>query len=419
MKAKRVNREQIRVISAITSGNVLEWYEIYSYAYLAPLLARIFFNFKSELSNLTVSFAFFGLGLFARACGAVLFGKMGDLKGRKVAFIRSITWMTGPTFLIGFLPTYQDIGLLSPILLALLRLLQAIPSAGEVPGSVCFLYEYSDQSNKRFMTSWVGFGNQVGAILGVTEAYFLHHFLSPEFFSTWGWRISFWSGGILGLLGLVLRRTLHETPVFEHLKELEELDRETETKVVKKNYKKIAKGIAYGAINAVTFYMLATYLPTYFSDVLKLTEAQNAIISILILVLTTILLPVFGILGDKYSNRKILSTLAILTIILTTLLYFSINSQNLIWIGIIGFAFIIPIAGITALLAYQVVNLFPPRIRYRGLGLSFNLSDGFFGGFAPAISLLLVKYSQNEGAFCFFIIFCSLLSLFFYLRIKD
>lgn len=419
MSIKRLSRQQLSVILAVTSGNVLEWYEIYSYAYLAPLLARTFFNFKSDLSNLASSFAFFGLGLVARGLGAVIFGKMGDLKGRKVTFIRSITWMIGPTFLIGFLPTYQTAGLLAPILLGVLRLLQSIPSAGEVPGTICFLYEYSSPSNRRFMTSWTSFGNQIGAILGIVEAYLLHHFLSPEFFNAWGWRISFWSGGVIALLALFLRRTLHETPVFRHLEELEEIDKEKEIRIVKKYKRKIGVGIAYGAINASTFYLLATYLPTYLSKTIKLSDSENLIIPVIVLIFTTVLLPFFGILGDKYNNKNLLSAFSLLIIFQTILFYISIKIKSFVLIGIIGFSFIIPIAGITALLAYQLANLFGPAIRYRGLSLSFNLSDGLFGGFAPAISLILTQYLQDDAAFCWFLLFCSALSLFFYLRIKD
>ncbi|MCI0382220.1 MAG: MFS transporter [Chlamydiae bacterium] len=245
----QLKKEQIHVILAVTFGNILEWFEIYSYAYLVPILALVFFNFESSLANWTSAFIVFGSGFLTRPIGAIIFGRIGDLIGRKRAFILSIIIMTVPTFLMGCLPTYTQVGIFAPFLLVFLRLLQSIPAAGEAPGTFCFLYENADVTNRKFMGSWGAFGNQIGAILGVTQTFFMEQFMSYEFLMSWGWRISFWSGGLIGLFGIYLRQTLHETPLFIKLKEHHKLDKETVVEVINNHKKTIGIGIAFSVLN--------------------------------------------------------------------------------------------------------------------------------------------------------------------------
>lgn len=415
----RLKKEQTSIILTISFGNILEWFEIYSYAYLAPILARVFFNFETPLLNLLSSFAIFGSGFLTRPFGAIIFGRLGDLLGRKRAFILSITVMTIPTFLMGCLPTYSQWGIFAPLFLVALRLLQSIPAAGEVPGSICYLYENSDEKNKKFITSWAGVGNQIGAILGVVETFAMDQFMSDDFLMSWGWRISFWSGGVIGLFGIYLRSNLFETPQFEKLKKHHRLDRETIVEVISKYKGKIGIGVAFGVINAATFYFLATYVPTYFTKVLGLSDGKNIFISLLILVLTTVLLPVFGLIGDRLNVRVLMVSCASLIIALLYPLYISIESSNMFWISVIGLFYIIPITCISALLAYLLAHLFPTSVRFTGVGLAWNIADGIFGGFTPAIALLLLQNTANQAAFCWFILTCATVSLFAYFKIRE
>lgn len=211
-----LSKQQFKVISIITFGGILEWYEIYSFVYLAPILGKLFFNYHSGLMNLLSSFLLFGTGFISRPFGAILFGRIGDLIGRKTAFLYSIIIMTIPTFFMGCLPTYAVIGVAAPILFYFLRFIQSIPASGEIPGTICFLYENADEENIKFITSWTNVGNQIGATLGLLEILLIDSFLSEETLLTWGWRISFWSGGLLGLFGIYLRKKLLETPIFKY-----------------------------------------------------------------------------------------------------------------------------------------------------------------------------------------------------------
>jgi len=417
MSSIHLSKEQKQVISVVTFGNALEGFEIYSYAYMAPILSQMFFSFSSYIENLIGFFILFGSGFIARPFGAVVFGRMGDLLGRKTAFVSSIVMMTLPTFLMGCLPTYAKLGIYAPVLLCLLRLLQAIPVSGEAPGTFCFLYEKATNENRRFMTSWGAYGNQIGAIVAVIETLLMDQFLSKEFMMNWGWRISFWTGGAIGLFGIYLRCKLHETDLFKQLQDQHKIDNEKVFEVAKRREVKI--GIGFGVLNAATFYLIATYIPTYFGEVLGLTENGNAVVSLFVLGLTTILLPTFGSFAKNRSLKKIFISCTLLITALTILLYYFIVTKNTFFIGATGILFVLPVTCMTALLPYILVDLFPPEIRFTGVSLSFNLVDGIIGGFTPAIALLLVRYLDSQAGFCWFLLLCAGISLVSYRKIRD
>jgi MFS transporter, MHS family, proline/betaine transporter len=409
------SRKQRKVIRAVTIGNILEWFEIYSYAFLVPIFAKKFFHFDKELWNWIASFSLFGIGFFARILGTYFFGHIGDVLGRQKAFILSITMMTIPTFVVGYIPDYSLWGVWAPLVLFFLRLIQSIPAAGESPGTACFLYENSEQHNKIFITSWGAFGNQLGAILGVLETFFVEDFIPESFLMNWGWRISFWLGGFIGLFGIYLRRKLEETPMFKEIDAHHKIDRHSFHTIWKKDKKAVMIGVGYGLINASTFYMLATYIPTYFDSLIGLSKFQNGMISFIILTLSTILLPIFGYLGDKINNRFMLVYSAILIIILTIVIYYLSENQNhLILLAIVACLYIFPITCISALITNLLSELFETPVRFAGVSLTFNIADGLIGGFTPVAALILYKITDKQAAFCWYLLASSIISLYFF-----
>ncbi len=415
MTATHLTKEQKHVIKVVTFGTMLEWFDIYSYAYMSTLLVEIFYCSSSPMTNLINIFLIFGSALLIRPFGAILWGYFGDTFGRRKAFIWSIIVIIFPTFAMGCLPTCSQVGTYAPWLLVALRLIQAIPTAGEVPGAMCYLYEFSNQlakqKNRRFMTSWSGVGNQIGAIVALLEVVIMHGLTSHEFMITWGWRISFCSAGVVGLLGIYLRKSLHETPIFKSMHNHSDLKKETTVQVIREYKKQILLATGFGAVSASTFYLLATYIPAYLGPALGLSFSQNVIIMLLFLTLSTCLLPFIGKLGDKINNMNLLIASIALIIVLLYPLYFFVKNHNMIGILIVGIIYIIPTTCITALLGYVFADLFPARVRYTGIGLSFNITDGIIGGFTPAISLYLLQRTGNQADFCWYILGTAIVSL--------
>jgi MFS family permease len=417
-KYQKLTKNQFQIIKIATIGGILEWYEIYSFIYLAPILAKLFFKFNSDINNILNVYLLFGIGFLAKPFGAVFFGRIGDLMGRKTAFISSIIMMTIPTFLMGCLPTYASIGIFAPILFYLLRVIQSIASASEIPGTICFLYENSSKDNIHFMCSWAYVGNQIGGIIALIETILLECYFLEENILKWGWRILFWTGALLGLFGIYLRSSLLETPVFNSLKNTHNIDDESILQIIKHNKLIILMGIAFGAINASTFYLIATYIPQYIKIFEKLDPISSTIYMIITLIVMTLFLPIFGKYIDKSGSKSIFIQSCILIIGLLPFLHWSFTNKSSFFLFIALILFIIPVTMISAIYPYWIARVFHPKIRYTSIGLAFNFTDAVFGSFGPAIALLLFKFTNDSASFCWYIFICAILSIFSYLKLR-
>lgn len=413
-------KEKRTVILAVTIGNLLEWYEIYLYVYWAPILSKLFFDSKSDLANLTNTFLLFAVGFLARPIGGVFFGRLGDLIGRKKSLLLSMLLMTIPTFVTGFLPTYATLGLWAPVILGIMRVLQAFPAGGEIPGAFCYLYESSRFKNRRFLCSWGGVGFQVGILISTIECFILEKYLPHEDLITWGWRLSFIIGGLIGLLGLLLRSRLHETPLYKEMVTHETVVKEPLMQVINEHKNKIGRGILYCALNSSSFYLLTVNLPVYFGTELGFTYSNNLILTFILLIFVTVPLPFFGLLADKLNNNKktlILTTLGIIAILYP--LSLTINNVSILFTGILIVLFSLLFTWQSALIPYIMPDLFPIRVRFTCVGLSYNLVDALIGGFTPVIALYLLNLTGKEASFTWILLGGALLSLSGYLMMKE
>jgi MFS family permease len=413
------SKEQRSVILAVTIGNILEWYEIYLYVYWAPVISKLFFNFESDFINLVDTFLLFGIGFLVRPLGGLFFGRLGDRIGRKKSLVLSVVTMTVPTFAIGLLPTYSQIGFSAFLILGILRILQSFPSGGELPGAFCFLYESANPQDRKYMASWGAVGNQIGIIISVIECYLLERYLSPEDLMNWGWRFSFILGGVIGLSGFYLRYKLHETPFFKQISLHHKINVEPVSKVLYQYRKGIIKGMFFCALDAGAFYLLSVFFPHYFDKILGFDSSYNLIVSIGILLLATLPIPFFGLLADKVGAKILLLISTISIIVLLYPLYISIVNAHMYLLYFTGFAFIMSLNCLTALIPYILCELFPTPVRFTCVGFSFNLVDGMIGGFTPIIVLYLLRFTGNEASFCWFILVCAIISLLSYLTINE
>jgi len=193
-------------VAAAAIGNVLEWYDFAVYSFLAAIIGRNFFPSGDPSAELLYSFAVFGMGFLARPLGAILIGRLGDLKGRKTALLLTIFMMASGTVLMGLAPTYAQAGILGPIVILLARLIQGFSAGGEWGGSTAFIVEWAPEGKRGFYGSFQQSSVAGGLLLGSGFAALLSTVLSPESMDGWGWRIPFLLGGLLGPVGLWMRR---------------------------------------------------------------------------------------------------------------------------------------------------------------------------------------------------------------------
>jgi len=415
---RKLTKSQKQVIFAVTLGNILEWYDIYLYVFWAPIISKLFFIENSDYA-LFNTILFFALGFIFRPLGGVFFGRLGDSIGRKPAFILSILMMAIPTFLLGLIPTYSQVGILAPIILVLIRILQTFPSGGELPAVFIYLYESSSVHNRKFMTSFAGVGNQIGIILSAIECFFLKKYLPYEFLIQYGWRISFLFGGVIGLFGFYLRYKLHETKLFHDLQAHHKMTKKTIWKVVTSFWKKITLAIFYGILPTIGFHVISILFPTYLFKSFGIDYVENLLSFIIILTLMTIPLPLFGYLGDRISVKKILITASIGILILLVPLYFKLNqvdSTLTLWMLSL---FALCITCITALWPYITSNIFHTSDRFTCVGISFNISDGVIGGASTIIAFLLINITGNFNSIVWITLFGVICSLFSYGKLKE
>jgi MHS family proline/betaine transporter-like MFS transporter len=404
-------RREHRAIAAVTMGSILEWYEIYLYIYWSPLICRLFFGNGDSEANLFNTFLIFALGFVSRPLGGILFGRLGDTIGRKRSLLISIGMMMLPTFVMGLMPTYAQIGVAAPILLAILRIVQSCPAGGEMPGAFCYLYESSAVEHRRYLTSWGAVGNQLGIVVSMLECLLLEHLLTPEQLVAWGWRVSFLVGGCIGLLGLTLRFRLHETPLFCEAQAHHQITRTPLLQVIGSNGRKMGRAILYCSLNSVGFYLISALYPVYFQKFLGVSYQQNMWISVGLLLATTLPLPLFGWIGDRASNKGLLmgSTAGILALLYP--LHQTIAERELGTALGIAILFMGLFTCLSALIPYRFADLFPTPVRFTCVGLSYNLVDGIIGGFSPVLALWMYHKTDSLLSFYWILFISGVLSL--------
>jgi MFS family permease len=215
---KSLGTEERKVIFASSLGTVFEWYDFYLYAVLAPFFAALFFPPGNQTAALLSAFAAYAAGFLVRPFGALVFGRIGDLVGRKYTFLVTILFMGASTFAVGLLPTYSSIGWLAPILMVTLRLVQGLALGGEYGGAATYVAEHAPHNKRGYDTSWIQTTATLGLFLALIVIYLCRSNMDAKQFAEWGWRIPFWLSLVLLVFSIYIRLKLHESPVFQKMK---------------------------------------------------------------------------------------------------------------------------------------------------------------------------------------------------------
>src|SRR6266516_2524713 len=215
---KSIGTEERKVIFASSLGTVFEWYDFYLYATLAPFFAALFFPSGNDTAALLSAFATYAAGFLVRPFGAIVFGRIGDLVGRKYTFLVTIVFMGGATFLVGLLPTYKTIGWAAPVLLVTLRLVQGLALGGEYGGAATYVAEHAPHSKRGYDTSWIQTTATLGFFMALIIIGLFRWKMGADTFKAWGWRLPFLFSIVLLAFSVYIRLKLHESPVFQKMK---------------------------------------------------------------------------------------------------------------------------------------------------------------------------------------------------------
>ncbi|MPQ82804.1 MFS transporter [Pseudomonas sp. MAFF 730085] len=397
-----------KAIVATVLGNGFEWFDFMVYGFFAITIGKLFFPTGNDVTSLMLSAATFGVGFLVRPIGGVLIGIYSDRYGRKGALSLTIILMGIGTALIGLAPTYSQIGMAAPCIIVFARLLQGISAGGEMGTATAYLTEHAPAGKKAYYSSWIqtsiGFAVLVGACFGTG----ITLNLSPEQVESWGWRIPFLFGLLIGPIGYFIRRNLDESPAF-----LEAGDKsETPFKDVIREYPKQAfASFAMVVLWTVCIYVILFYMPTYSVRVLQLPQSASFMAAIVGGTVISICSPITGWLSDKVGRKWLLGGASAAMLVLAWPLFNMIVSQpSLQTLCIFQAVFGLLIATYTGPILAALSETFPTKVLSTGLSVAYNLAVMTFGGFASLILTWLIQTTGTATAPAFYVMFAAAFS---------
>jgi len=444
------------VISASSVGTMIEWYDFYIFGSLATVISTKFFPQDNPTAAFLSTLATFAAGFVVRPFGALFFGRLGDLIGRKYTFMVTLLLMGGATFLIGCIPSYETIGFMAPVLILLLRLLQGLALGGEYGGAATYVAEHSPEGKRGFMTAWIQTTATVGLFVSLLVIMGTRAALSAEDFDAWGWRVPFWVSILMVLVSYLIRKNMEESPVFAKAKAAGK----TSTNPLKEsfgnklNFKFVLLAL-FGAVmgQGVIWYTGQFYAMSFIEKTMGVNKEQVDSLMFIALMMGTPFFLLFGWFSDKVGRKWIMMLGMFIAIVsyrpiyekmyqttnvankkeisktnsminnvntitrvysdstivkeiqktnpangaITSTTIVNINSkdkQKLIWLVFIQVLFVTMVYGP---IAAFLVEMFPTKIRYTSMSLPYHIGNGVFGGLLPAVATYLATNAKTAG----------------------
>jgi MHS family proline/betaine transporter-like MFS transporter len=401
-------------------GNVLEWYDFAVYGYFVPVISQLFFPSTNEYRSLLTTLAVFGVGFVMRPIGAVVFGVFGDRYGRRLALSAVIFLMALSTFVVGLLPSFAAAGLLGPVLLVVARLAQGLSAGGEWGGSTAYIVEFAGEGRRGYIGSWQQVSVGTGFLLGSLAATLLTRNLAPEALLSWGWRVPFLLGIVVGLLGAYLRWRLDDTPKFTEIEEHGEVAKTPLAETLTRYPRETLLAFGLTLHNTVAYYIALVYIPTWFIHEAKLPGGTALLISTLCLIVFVVLIPFTGALSDRIGRRPVLITSCIGYIVCTYPLFLWASSGSLAACFVMQLVLVIFLAFFAGAGPATYAEIFPTRVRYTALSIGYNIAVAIFGGFAPFIATWLIDLTGgNKIAPTYYVLAAAVITFLILLRTRE
>lgn len=412
MSVESKSSGNLRKILNVTSGNFLEQYDFFLFGFYATYIAAKFFHSDNEYVSLMMTFTVFAAGFLMRPLGAIFLGAYVDRIGRRKGLIVTLSLMALGTILITFVPGYEQIGIIAPILVVIGRLLQGFSAGVEMGGVSVYLAEIATDKNRGFITSWQSASQQVAVVAAAILGFGLNQILTVAQIGDWGWRIPFFIGCLIIPLIFFLRRNLEETEAFKAQKTHPTGKEIFQTMV--SNWKVVVAGMLMSAMTTTTFYFITVYTPIYAKRALELSTGESLLAAVIVGLSNFIWLPIGGAISDRVGRRPVLVGISVLAIFTAypalSWLVNHISFGNLL-IVLLYFSFFFGMYN--GSMVATLAECMPARVRTVGFSLAFSLATALFGGVTPMMSTFIIEKTGDPSmpaAWLMFAATCSLLA---------
>ena len=390
-------------LSAI-SGNIMEYYDFTVYSVFALALGKVFFPSSSATVQMIYSLGVFAVGFLTRPIGGIVFGYIGDRYGRRVSLITSMLGMTTTTFAMGMIPGFDTIGIMAPVLLVFMRLIQGLCISGEGAGAAIFVLEHYGNLRPGFVAGIVNGSNIAGTLIASFVGIFIDAYLG---FMVEAWRFAFILGGVMGIGGFYLRLKTEETPIFKILSKKKGILKAPFFDVVKKSWHYMLLTAVVAGVAGSIVYIVKTYVPVFYTGIMHFDNKTSLLYLSYTSMMMMIFMPITGWVSDYIGRKKTMQIAAILEIIFIIPVMHLMGSESMFY-QMLALTLLGMLGGLASGAAYIfVISFFDPQERFTGVAFSYNLGVALFGGTAPMIATGLVKLTGYNHAPAYYIIFLS------------
>jgi len=402
----RDRHSKARTVFRVVSGNFLEMYDFFVFAYYATAIGHTFFPRDNEFASLMLSLTTFGVGFLVRPLGAILLGAYVDQHGRRKGLLLTLALMSLGTLSMAVVPGYQTIGLFAPLLIVAGRLLQGFSAGVEVGGVSVYLSEMATPGHKGFYVAWQSASQQVAVIFIALLGVALASYLTPQQLDAWGWRIPFIVGCMIIPFIFVIRSTLKETEAF--LQRKRRVGAAEIFRSVAANWHIVLLGMLLVTMTTVSFYFITAFTPTFGREVLKLTSTDSLIVTLCVGVSNLFWLPVGGAISDRVGRKPILYLCAALMLVSAYPTLTWLASEPSFARLLLVELWLSTIYGIyNGAMVVYLTEVIPAHVRTAGFSFAYSMATALFGGFTPAVSAFLIHETGNRAVAGLWLMFAA------------
>ena len=396
-------------IVAAVIGNALEWYDFVVFGFLTVIISRLFFPAESEYSSLLLTTATFGVGFFTRPVGGILIGLYADRHGRKASLQLIIGLMTLSMAMLAFAPPYAAIGLAAPLLIVLARLLQGFATGGEFASATAFLVESAPLHQRGLYGSWQMVGQSIAALGGALSGVLVTRGLTPEQVDSWGWRLPFLFGLLIGPVGVYIRRHLEETEAFLEARQRPQ-EQPTLGTVLSQHLRSVLVTFGLVICGTISYYVILVYMPTFAKTQLNIPLTDAFIAQVIGLICMTAVIPLFGAWSDRIGRKPILLGVTVSYVLVLAPFFTWIHAHpSLGNLTIMQIVLCSLVGAFSGPFSTAVAEQFPVEVRSTGLALAYNIAVMMFGGFAQFIVTWLLEKTGSPIAPAYYVMFGAMI----------